>query len=56
MSLCFASRSEEICMFLTCLEHCVSKDVYFYAESSISQLQFIFAYSRKIQQMYFYQL
>lgn len=43
-------------MPLTCLEQDVSKDVYFYAESSTPQFPFIFAYSRKTQQMYFYQL
>lgn len=59
MHQCFISHSEEICMPLTCLEQDVSKDVYFYSESSTPpprQFSFIFAYSRKTQQMYFYQL
>lgn len=43
-------------MHLICLEHDVSKDVYFYVEGSTPQLQFIFAYSRKAQQLYFCQL
>lgn len=57
MHLCFTSHSEEICMPLTCLEQDVSKDVYFYAESSTPPHFHLFLpIQEKTQQMYFYQL